>query len=71
MIHASGEKTDRQLCDWLGHHDPAYSVRAYVGQMDEGLGAADFLDDLIPVELGATLGQPNTHKAPQTNKPIV
>jgi integrase len=50
VLHASGQKTDRQLADWLGHGDPAFSVRTYVGQMDDGLGSADFLDELIPIE---------------------
>jgi integrase len=50
LIHERGAKTDRQLCDWLGHHDPAFTVREYVGTMDEGLGEADFLDELIPVD---------------------
>jgi hypothetical protein len=37
-----------QLADWLGHHDPAFTVATYVGQVDEGLGDAGFLDELIP-----------------------
>jgi integrase len=51
LIHERGAKSDRQLCDWLGHHDPAFTVREYVGTMDDGLGEADFLDELIPVEV--------------------
>jgi integrase len=51
LIHEHGAKSDRQLCDWLGHHDPAFTVREYVGTMDDGLGEADFLDELIPVEV--------------------
>jgi integrase len=38
LIHDQGAKTDRQLSDWLGHHDPAFTVREYVGQMTTGLG---------------------------------
>jgi hypothetical protein len=30
LLHHHG-KTGRQLCDWLGHHDPAFTVRTYVG----------------------------------------
>ncbi len=47
LIHDSG-KSGRQLADWLGHHDPAFTIRTYVGQVDEGLGDATFLDELIP-----------------------
>ncbi len=49
VVHGSGAKSSRQLCDWLGHHDPAFTVREYVGTMDVGVGSADFLDELIPV----------------------
>jgi len=49
LLHDSG-KSDRVLSDWLGHHDPAFTLRTYVGQVDDGLGDATFLDELIPVE---------------------
>jgi len=42
-------KTGRQLADWLGHHDPAFTIRTYVGQGDDGLGDAGFLDEVIPI----------------------
>jgi hypothetical protein len=66
FLHERSDKSDRQLCDWLGHPDPAFSVRAYAGTMDDGLGSAEFLDELIPVEGWATDGQPNTRRQPQT-----
>jgi integrase len=53
LVHERGVNTDRQLCDWLGHHDPAFTVREYVGQMDDGLGDAEFLDELIPIAWAA------------------
>jgi integrase len=28
----------RQVCDWLGHSDPAFTLRTYVHLMDEGIG---------------------------------
>jgi integrase len=61
LLHANN-KTGRQLADWLGHHDPAFTIRTYVGQMDDGLGDATFLDELIPVEGGQGVG-----KAPPAN----
>ena len=54
IVHGRTDKTDRQLADWLGHKDPALRVRVYTGQMDDGLGKADFLDEVIPVEKWAT-----------------
>ena len=66
LVHESGKKSSRQLCDWLGHYDPAFTVRTYVGTLDAGVGDADFLDELIPVEHSrATAGQPNTRTQPQ------
>lgn len=53
VAHQSGLKTDRQICDWLGHHDPAFTVRTYVGTVDQGVGDAGFLDELIPVNIVA------------------
>jgi hypothetical protein len=47
LLHHHG-KSGRQLADWLGHQDPAFTVATYVGQVDEGLGDAGFLDELIP-----------------------
>ncbi len=29
-------KSARQVCDWLGHHDPAFTLRTYVGQRGRG-----------------------------------
>jgi integrase len=56
LIHDQGMKSDRQLSDWLGHGDPAFTVREYVDAMDDGLGDAEFLDELIPVD-GARWGK--------------
>jgi hypothetical protein len=56
LLH-SNNKTGRQLADWLGHYDPAFTIRTYVGQVDDGLGDAAFLDDLIHVEGGQGVGK--------------
>ena len=42
-------------------------MRAYAGTMDDGLGSAEFLDELIPVERWATDGQPATREQPQAD----
>jgi hypothetical protein len=33
---------------WLGHADPAFTLRTYVHLMDEGVGGVDFLDSVVP-----------------------
>jgi integrase len=48
MLFENG-KNIRQVCDWLGHADPAFTLRVYVHQMDGGLGEADFLDTAVRV----------------------
>jgi integrase len=37
MLFDSGRNI-RQVCDWLGHADPAFTLRTYVHLMDGGLG---------------------------------
>lgn len=33
--------------EWLGHADPAFTLRTYVHLLDDGVGDPDFLDDLV------------------------
>ena len=42
-------KNPKQVQEWLGHHDPGYTLRTYVHLLDSGLGDADFLDDAVQV----------------------
>ena len=42
-----GGKNIRKVSAWLGHADPAFTLRTYVHLMDEGVGDADFLDDAV------------------------
>jgi integrase len=37
----------KQIQEWLGHHDPGFTLSTYVHLIDRGLGDADFLDDVI------------------------
>ncbi len=39
-------KNIRQVAAWLGHEDPAFTLRTYTHLMDAGLGDADFLDGI-------------------------
>jgi hypothetical protein len=36
--------------EWLAHADPSFTLRTYVHLLDEGLGDADFLDELVGPE---------------------
>lgn len=37
----------KQVQEWLGHADPAFTLRTYVHLMDAGVGDATFLDDAV------------------------
>jgi len=37
----------RQVADWLGHSDPAFTLRTYLHLMDEGIGDAEFMDHAV------------------------
>ncbi len=40
----------RQVAEWLGHADPAFTLRTYVHLLDDGLGDAAFLDEAVEAE---------------------
>jgi integrase len=42
-----GGKNIRQVASWLGHADPAFTLRTYVHLLDDGLGDVEFLDPLL------------------------
>lgn len=46
LLFANG-KNVKQVQEWLGHADAAFTLRTYVHLMDEGLGDADFLDSAV------------------------
>jgi integrase len=39
-----GGKNIKQVSRWLGHADPAFTLRTYVHMLDDGLGEVSFLD---------------------------
>jgi integrase len=39
----------KQVQEWLGHADPAFTLRTYVHLLDEGIGDAEFMDDAVRV----------------------
>jgi len=49
LFHDRGQVSDRQLADLLGHADPGFTKRVYVGASDRPADVT-FLDELLPVE---------------------
>ena len=45
----------KQVASWLGHADPAFTLRTYVHLMDEGIGDADFLDTAVTADPAPTV----------------
>ena len=58
-----GGKNVRQVSEWLGHADPAFTMRVYVHLMDDGLGAADFLDQAVRTDFAEESGYAQTARA--------
>jgi integrase len=48
LLFAAG-KDLKQVQQWLGHHDPAFTLSTYVHLLDDGLGDAAFLDGCLPL----------------------
>lgn len=44
-----GGKDIKQVSAWLGHADPAFTLRTYIHLLDGGIGDADFLDRAVRV----------------------
>lgn len=44
----------KQVADWLGHADPSFTLRTYVHLLDAGVGGAEFLDEVVGGNTGAT-----------------
>jgi integrase len=63
-------KNIRQVAAWLGHEDPAFTLRTYAHLMDAGLGDATFFDHLangIPnEEVGPKRGNSGATQHPGT-----
>jgi integrase len=58
----------KQVATWLGHGDPAFTLRTYVHLMDGGIGDAAFMDDAVRVNTGST-GGPQRAANPRTLEP--
>jgi integrase len=50
----------KQVQEWLGHADPGFTLRTYVHLMDEGIGDAAFMDDVVQVGKGWARQHPQT-----------
>ena len=51
----------KQVQEWLGHSDPAFTLRTYVHLIDNGVGAADFLDEAVAATAS---GNGGSHRRP-------
>jgi integrase len=51
-------KNIKQVSVWLGHDDPAFTLRTYVHLMDDGLGQVDFLDEAVKGGKGVAMSHP-------------
>jgi integrase len=51
----AGGKSIKQVQEWLGHADPAFTMRTYVHLIDEGLGSAEFLDSIARTDADLVL----------------
>jgi integrase len=40
----------KQVSEWLGHADPAFTLRTYIHLMDDGVGDAAFLDEAVTAD---------------------
>ena len=68
MLLESG-KNIRQIAAWLGHEDPAFTLRTYTHLMDAGLGDVAFLDvavRFLPDEEAVPVGNKWATQDPQT-----
>jgi integrase len=62
----------KQVSAWLGHADPAFTLRTYIHLMDEGIGDAGFMDDAIKVGNGwATRHSETTTNGPSRLAPKI
>ena len=50
----------KQVAEWLGHADPSFTLRTYIHLIDDGVGAAEFLDDAVGSAKEVASRQPDT-----------
>lgn len=50
MPFEEGWRNVKQVAEWLGHADPAFTLRTYVHLLDDGVGSADFFDSIRSAE---------------------
>lgn len=59
LLFAEG-KNIKQIQTWLGHADPAFTLRTYIHLLEDGVGSADFLDDAVEIGRGPWSKGPET-----------
>jgi hypothetical protein len=63
MLFEEGRNV-KQVAEWLGHADPAFTLRTYVHLLDDGVGDADFFDTISR----PTVELPNGAKMPPASQ---
>lgn len=58
MLFEHGRNIE-QVSRWLGHADAAFTLRTYVHLMDDGMGTADFMDEVV--RIGSQVNTGSTH----------
>ena len=48
----------KQVAEWLGHADPAFTLRTYIHLIDDGVGGAEFFDEAVQVSDGSASTKP-------------
>jgi integrase len=54
----------KQVSAWLGHADAAFTLRTYVHLMDDGVGDASFMDEVVRVGNAWATQDPETTASP-------
>jgi len=66
-----GGKNLKQVQEWLGHHDPGFTLRTYIHLLGDGVGDANFFDSAIEAAKCAAQGATATVNTPGRNEPNV
>ena len=64
LLFAAG-KNPKQVQEWLGHHDAAFTLRTYVHLLEDGVGDAGFFDAIVELEGGESCEHTGSENTPE------
>ncbi len=67
MLFEAGRNV-KQVSEWLGHADRAFTLRTYIHLIDAGVGDADFPDEAVEGGNGVATQHPETVANPGTGE---